>query len=93
MPFHELRQGPTVGFRQCASLSAPITAGYDLKTLVKSTLVDWGYEVVDLGTDNANDPVDYPDFAAAVGYAVVQGGRRTRRRDVRFGHWRVDRRE
>ncbi len=48
-------------------------AGYDLKTLVKSTLVDWGYEVVDLGTDNANDPVDYPDFAAAVGYAVVQG--------------------
>jgi len=37
-------------------------AGYDLKTLLKSTLVAWGYDVLDLGTNSASEPVDYPDF-------------------------------
>jgi ribose 5-phosphate isomerase B len=46
-------------------------AGYDLKTLLKSSLESWGYDVVDLGTDSASQPVDYPDFGAAVGRAVV----------------------
>jgi ribose 5-phosphate isomerase B len=46
-------------------------AGYDLKTLLKSSLESWGYDVVDLGTDSASRPVDYPDFGAAVGRAVV----------------------
>ena len=48
-------------------------AGYDLKTLVASSLVAWGYEVLDLGTENASEPVDYPDYGAAVGRAVVHG--------------------
>jgi ribose 5-phosphate isomerase B len=48
-------------------------AGYDLKTLLKTTLIGWGHDVLDLGTDNAVEPVDYPDFGAAVGRAVVAG--------------------
>jgi ribose 5-phosphate isomerase B len=48
-------------------------AGYDLKTLLKDTLVSWGYDVIDLGTNSATEPVDYPDFGAAVGRAVVSG--------------------
>jgi RpiB/LacA/LacB family sugar-phosphate isomerase len=48
-------------------------AGYDLKMLLKSSLVAWGYDVVDLGTSNATEPVDYPDYGAAVGRAVVSG--------------------
>ena len=46
-------------------------AGYDLKTLLSATLCEWGYEVLDLGTTNAREPVDYPDYGAAVGRAVV----------------------
>lgn len=48
-------------------------AGFDLKTLLKATLVDWGHDVLDLGTDSATEPVDYPDFGAAVGKAVASG--------------------
>ena len=46
-------------------------AGYELKTLLKSSLESWGHDVIDLGTDSASTPVDYPDFGAAVGRAVV----------------------
>ncbi len=46
-------------------------AGYELKTLLKSSLESWGYDVLDLGTDSASEPVDYPDYGAAVGRAVV----------------------
>jgi ribose 5-phosphate isomerase B len=48
-------------------------AGYDLKTLLKGSLVAWGYEVLDLGAASATVPVDYPDYGAAVGRAVVAG--------------------
>ena len=48
-------------------------AGYDLKSLLASSLRDWGHEVVDLGTDNATDSVDYPDFGSAVGHCVASG--------------------
>ncbi len=48
-------------------------AGYELKSLLKGTLAEWGYDVLDLGTDSATEPVDYPDFGAAVGRAVVAG--------------------
>jgi ribose 5-phosphate isomerase B len=48
-------------------------AGYDLKTVVTSTLQKWGHEIVDLGTNNATLSVDYPDFGAAVGRCVVAG--------------------
>jgi ribose 5-phosphate isomerase B len=46
--------------------------GYELKQQLKSHLRDWGYQVLDLGTNSA-DPVDYPDFAEAVGQAVARG--------------------
>jgi ribose 5-phosphate isomerase B len=48
-------------------------AGYDLKTVLAKTLADWGHETEDLGTDNATDSVDYPDFGAAVGRRVASG--------------------
>jgi RpiB/LacA/LacB family sugar-phosphate isomerase len=44
-------------------------AGFELKRLIAAELSAAGHEVVDLGTSNT-DPVDYPDFAAAVGEAV-----------------------
>jgi ribose 5-phosphate isomerase B len=46
--------------------------GFDLKQQLKDYLRDWGYQVLDLGTDSA-DAVDYPDFAEAVGNAVASG--------------------
>ena len=47
-------------------------AGYALKETVKQWLADGGHAVIDLGTDST-ESVDYPDFAAAVGRAVVSG--------------------
>jgi ribose 5-phosphate isomerase B len=46
--------------------------GFDLKQQLKGHLCDWGYQVLDLGTDSA-EAVDYPDFAEAVGNAVAHG--------------------
>jgi ribose 5-phosphate isomerase B len=48
-------------------------AGFDLKTVLAKTLTDWGYDILDLGTDNATDSVDYPDFGTAVGRSVASG--------------------
>ena len=45
--------------------------GYELKQQLKSYLRDWGYTVLDLGTDSTA-AVDYPDFAEAVAGAVVR---------------------
>ncbi len=47
-------------------------AGFELKETVKQWLADGGHAVIDLGTDST-ESVDYPDFAAAVGRAVVSG--------------------
>ncbi|MDP8979551.1 MAG: ribose 5-phosphate isomerase B [Acidobacteriota bacterium] len=47
-------------------------AGVDLKKIVAAYLKDLGDEVLDVGTYNS-DPVDYPDFAKAVGEAVLDG--------------------
>jgi ribose 5-phosphate isomerase B len=47
-------------------------AGFVLKEDLKARLADSGHAVIDLGT-NSSDPVDYPDFAALVGRAVVSG--------------------
>lgn len=47
-------------------------AGYDLKETIAAELTELGYEVVDVGT-YSTDPVDYPDFAAALGRAVLDG--------------------
>ena len=43
--------------------------GFPLKEHLKAFLADAGYEVLDLGTYDAQ-PVDYPDFAVAVAHAV-----------------------
>ena len=47
-------------------------AGYELKNHLASRLSDLGFTVFDLGT-HGPEAVDYPDFAAAVGRAVVDG--------------------
>jgi ribose 5-phosphate isomerase B len=46
--------------------------GFELKEQLKNYIVDWGYEVLDLGTKNT-EAVDYPDFAVAAAEAVVVG--------------------
>src|SRR4051812_8540333 len=46
--------------------------GYALKQEVADRLRRDGHDVLDVGTDSA-EPVDYPDFAEAVGAAVIAG--------------------
>jgi len=48
-------------------------AGYELKAEVARWLGEQGYEVRDLGTDNPDDRVDYPDFGRSVAKAVASG--------------------
>lgn len=47
-------------------------AGFELKNRLAAQLREAGYEVLDVGTHDTA-PVDYPDFAVAVGNAVLQG--------------------
>lgn len=47
-------------------------AGFELKQDLIDHLTAAGHDVNDLGTDST-DPVDYPDFAAAVAREVVHG--------------------
>src|SRR5271169_1853207 len=47
-------------------------AGFELKEAVAAHLRELGFEVLDVGTFST-DPVDYPDFAEAVGTAVLDG--------------------
>jgi len=47
-------------------------AGLDIKAVACECLARHGYEVDDLGT-HSREPVDYPDFAAAVARAVLTG--------------------
>ena len=44
-------------------------AGFELKEAVKAFLFAEKHEIVDVGT-TSKDPVDYPDYAKAVGMAV-----------------------
>ena len=46
--------------------------GFPLKAKIIETVGAAGHEVLDLGTNSA-EPVDYPDFAAAAGRAVLDG--------------------
>ncbi len=48
-------------------------AGFDLKAELAKYLVDAGHEVLDLGADSPDVPVDYPVFGLAVGRAVAEG--------------------
>lgn len=47
-------------------------AGFELKQQLLAHLKEEGHLVIDVGTDST-EPVDYPDYAAAVGRAVVSG--------------------
>lgn len=46
--------------------------GYDLKEALKKDLSEWGYEVIDVGTNN-KEAVDYPDYAHDVARLVSTG--------------------
>ena len=47
-------------------------AGFEMKEELRELLKDAGHAVIDLGTDSP-ESVDYPDYAAAVGRAVIEG--------------------
>ena len=47
-------------------------AGFALKEVLAAHLREGGHEVVDVGT-HSTESVDYPEFGAAVGRAVVSG--------------------
>ena len=47
-------------------------AGFELKQLLLPVLQELGHEVIDVGTRSAA-AVDYPDFAEAVGKAILEG--------------------
>ena len=46
-------------------------AGFELKEKIEAYLKEAGFEILDLGTNN-EEPVDYPDFARAIGKALQQ---------------------
>lgn len=48
-------------------------AGYPLKMYLITYLRAQGHDILDLGADNAADPVDYPDYAQAVAEKVAGG--------------------
>jgi ribose 5-phosphate isomerase B len=45
-------------------------AGFPLKASVAKVIIDMGHEVINLGTDTPDVPVDYPDMAKAVGKTI-----------------------
>ena len=47
-------------------------AGFELKKILSDHLQDKGHLVLDVGT-YSTDPVDYPDYAEAVGLSVLRG--------------------
>src|SRR5712692_2076844 len=47
-------------------------AGFDLKEQMAAYLRELGYQVTDIGT-HSTAPVDYPDYAEAVGVALCEG--------------------
>jgi len=48
-------------------------AGFPLKAELIPFLKSLGYEVADLGTDSAERPVDYPDFAEKASREILAG--------------------
>jgi len=48
-------------------------AGFPLKQELLGSLERLGYQVLDLGTSDGEDSVDYPDFAYAVSEAIAEG--------------------
>jgi ribose 5-phosphate isomerase B len=66
----------TVSFREkSANMRIAIGsdhAGFELKKVLLEELRTLGHEITDVGTYDTS-PVDYPDYAAAVGNAVLDG--------------------
>jgi len=46
-------------------------AGYTLKSKIVLFLKEKGFEIIDVGTDNENTSVDYPDFAKEVSIKII----------------------
>jgi RpiB/LacA/LacB family sugar-phosphate isomerase len=46
-------------------------AGFELKSTIVSYIQDLGHQIIDVGTNNA-EPVDYPEYAEAVGKAILE---------------------
>src|SRR5215467_5672207 len=47
-------------------------AGFELKKVLSDHLQHNGHLILDVGTNSA-DPVDYPDYAEAVGLSILRG--------------------
>ncbi len=47
-------------------------AGFEMKQNILAHVKAVGHQVLDVGTDSTS-PVDYPDFAEAVGMAIING--------------------
>jgi ribose 5-phosphate isomerase B len=47
-------------------------AGFDMKEWLLAALAEDGHTFLDLGT-NSREPVDYPDYARAIGETIVAG--------------------
>ena len=67
-------------------------AGFELKETVKAFLTAEHHEVLDVGT-HSTDPVDYPDYAEAVGRGPARTQSRARHPRLRQRRWRLDGRE
>ncbi len=48
-------------------------AGFSLKAALAQFLMQQGHTIVDVGTDNPDEPKDYSDYAEAVARLVVDG--------------------
>ncbi|OGO71271.1 MAG: ribose 5-phosphate isomerase B [Chloroflexi bacterium RBG_19FT_COMBO_56_12] len=48
--------------------------GYGLKEDIKEYLIGLGHEMIDLGCENAELSVDYPDVATSVAERIAEGG-------------------
>jgi ribose 5-phosphate isomerase B len=46
-------------------------AGFEMKQTILAHVRAMGHEVIDVGTDSSS-PVDYPDFAEALGMAIIK---------------------
>lgn len=47
-------------------------AGYEMKKVIAGHLIDLGYVIKDFGADT-DEPVDYPDYAHPMAFAVEKG--------------------
>jgi ribose 5-phosphate isomerase B len=65
------RTSPTPTGQRTVAIGAD-HGGYELKEMLKGTLKELGYTVVDCGTDSTAS-VDYPEFAYAVAHLVAHG--------------------